>query len=173
MDCGKRFPPCAMDFDHRPNEEKLFQISSASTKNRETLLAEIAKCDCVCKVCHRIRTHNRAVIRRSNKPVTHDYKWREANIWPLKDRPCEECGAKFHPVAMDFDHIDFTTKNFSISHIPANTSMDAILAEIDLCQLLCACCHAVKSHIGGDVINARNRKKQLNESSKNEVRPES
>lgn len=48
-----------MDFDHRPGEEKLFTIASASEQPRAVLMAEIAKCDIICSNCHRIRTAER------------------------------------------------------------------------------------------------------------------
>ena len=60
MDCGGRFPPCAMDFDHRDGDTKLASVSrliAASSWAR--IEAEIAKCDLVCANCHRIRTFER------------------------------------------------------------------------------------------------------------------
>lgn len=54
-DCGGRFHPVAMDFDHRDPIEKLFVISKGP-KKLELVLAEIAKCDLVCANCHRVRT---------------------------------------------------------------------------------------------------------------------
>ena len=56
VDCGNRFPPECMDFDHRPGEIKLFDLSHGMRRARGTALAEIAKCDLVCSNCHRIRT---------------------------------------------------------------------------------------------------------------------
>lgn len=58
MDCGNRFPPECMDFDHRPGEIKLFGIS-ASVQGWQKMLDEIVKCDLVCANCHRIRTKAR------------------------------------------------------------------------------------------------------------------
>lgn len=58
MDCGLK-PEYAqvLEFDHRPDEEKLFHISDRMTTGTvESLLEEIAKCDIVCANCHRIRT---------------------------------------------------------------------------------------------------------------------
>ena len=56
-DCGKSYPPCVMDFDHRDESKKSFNISSAVTsKGFVALAAEIRKCDIVCSNCHRIRT---------------------------------------------------------------------------------------------------------------------
>lgn len=60
MDCNQKYPPYAMDFDHRPGTRKQFNISTGGPGvSRTILLAEIAKCDIVCSNCHRIRTHNR------------------------------------------------------------------------------------------------------------------
>ncbi len=57
-DCGKRFPPEAMDFDHLG--DKTLEISRLIVDaGTETLLAEIAKCEVVCANCHRIRTQAR------------------------------------------------------------------------------------------------------------------
>ena len=64
MDCGGVFPWCGMDFDHRPEETKSFEIGKmgarAATPTRLAVLEkEIAKCDIVCATCHRIRTWER------------------------------------------------------------------------------------------------------------------
>lgn len=59
MDCRGRFPPEAMDFDHRPGEIKRTTLAAANRLGRATILAEVAKCDLVCANCHRIRTRKR------------------------------------------------------------------------------------------------------------------
>jgi hypothetical protein len=58
-DCGVKYHPCAMDFDHLPGSEKSFNISAGKKVSMKRLMAEIAKCEVVCSNCHRIRTHNR------------------------------------------------------------------------------------------------------------------
>lgn len=56
-DCGRSFPTCAMDFDHRPGTVKLFTLATgACSYGMKKIIEEIAKCDVVCAVCHRIRT---------------------------------------------------------------------------------------------------------------------
>jgi hypothetical protein len=55
MDCGLKFPACAMDFDHRDRKTKLFSFNCI--RPWKTVLIELAKCDLVCANCHRIRTH--------------------------------------------------------------------------------------------------------------------
>lgn len=60
-DCGRRFPPCAMDFDHRHPGAKWMEVAHLATRSTSLapVLREIKKCDLVCAVCHRIRTWNR------------------------------------------------------------------------------------------------------------------
>ena len=56
VDCGGRFPPEAMDFDHLPGETKAFELSRAHRHPWDKVLAEAAKCELVCANCHRVRT---------------------------------------------------------------------------------------------------------------------
>lgn len=58
MDCGLH-PEYTqvLEFDHRPDEVKLFHISDRmGSGSFEAFKAEIAKCDVVCANCHRVRT---------------------------------------------------------------------------------------------------------------------
>lgn len=64
MDCGKQFPVCAMEFDHRNSDEKSALVSQmAGRVGIRTLLEEIAKCDIVCTNCHRDRSFRRRQSR--------------------------------------------------------------------------------------------------------------
>lgn len=61
QDCGGRFPPVCMDFDHRDPDLKSFAISQGYVAKNDpeglrTLMLEVSKCDLVCSNCHRIRT---------------------------------------------------------------------------------------------------------------------
>lgn len=59
-DCGFDAHPMALQFDHRPGTEKLFNIGEQVGNYRmETIWSEIAKCDVVCANCHVIRTEGR------------------------------------------------------------------------------------------------------------------
>lgn len=61
-DCGKIFAYWVMDFDHRPGEDKKFDVSkTGSWSSWKVLRAEIDKCDIVCANCHRMRTHARRI----------------------------------------------------------------------------------------------------------------
>jgi hypothetical protein len=50
-----------MDFDHVNGQEKYMDVSTMCDKgfSKEKILQEIAKCELVCAVCHRIREKNR------------------------------------------------------------------------------------------------------------------
>ena len=57
MDCGRWFPPCAMDFDHRNPVTKRYTVTRmVGRAGTARLLEEAAKCDIVCANCHRLRT---------------------------------------------------------------------------------------------------------------------
>jgi len=59
-DCGVRYPPYVMDFDH-VNGNKVQAICTMRRRllTWKTILAEAAKCEVVCANCHRIRTYFR------------------------------------------------------------------------------------------------------------------
>lgn len=59
-DCEGKFHYAIMQFDHRPDEIKLYTISQMVSRATSVLLAEIAKCDVVCANCHAMRTFLRA-----------------------------------------------------------------------------------------------------------------
>lgn len=58
-DCGKKYPPHVMDFDHLEGHEKAFDVSKMVGYNMQRIAAEIMKCEVVCANCHRERTHKR------------------------------------------------------------------------------------------------------------------
>lgn len=55
-ECGYREHAEALDFDHRPDEIKLFNVSAQLNRSLDSILSEIEKCDVVCANCHRVRT---------------------------------------------------------------------------------------------------------------------
>lgn len=62
MDCGKSFPSRVMEYDHREPSLKLFSLGGNSYRySLPVIMVEIAKCDIVCCLCHRLRTHSRIV----------------------------------------------------------------------------------------------------------------
>jgi len=64
-DCSRRFPPCAMQFDHRDGTAKMRAVTRTINRSPATILAEVAKCDIVCANCHRDRTYRRRSVASS------------------------------------------------------------------------------------------------------------
>ena len=52
--------------------------------------------------------------------------------------PCVDCG-ETDPVVLEFDHL--RDKSFSIGAKLTNHSWDAIVAEIEKCEVVCGNCH--------------------------------
>lgn len=58
VDCGRCYPPEAMDFDH-VRGTKFRMVSTMVSYAWGRVLLEVSKCDLVCACCHRLRTHAR------------------------------------------------------------------------------------------------------------------
>lgn len=56
-DCGQRYPPYVLDFDHVRGQKSWAIASQVRDATLERLREEIAKCDVVCANCHRERTY--------------------------------------------------------------------------------------------------------------------
>lgn len=64
----------------------------------------------------------------------------------LKQKPCMDCGQCFPPIAMDFDHRNADEKDFCVSVLTCSyTSLDKLSKEIEKCDLVCACCHRIRT----------------------------
>lgn len=67
-------------------------------------------------------------------------------LWAKKSEPCADCGGTFHPAAMQFDHLPGKVKLFEVATGVASRSRVSVLAEIAKCELVCANCHAIRTH---------------------------
>ena len=55
---------------------------------------------------------------------------------------CAECGYRTCSAALQFHHVDPSTKRFALSHAGVTRSLDRAREEARKCVLLCANCHA-------------------------------
>lgn len=60
------------------------------------------------------------------------------------DRPCYDCGGMFPPEATDWDHLPGAIKKFNIAN-GSRRRLEVVLEEISKCQLVCACCHRIRT----------------------------
>jgi hypothetical protein len=62
------------------------------------------------------------------------------------ERGCKQCGYNEHPVALELNHIDPQTKEFSIAKALPSVSMERLLKELEKCEVLCANCHQIHTY---------------------------
>jgi hypothetical protein len=137
QDCGDQYPPFVMEYDH-VRGIKRHNIGKMANHKRERVLAEIAKCDLVCCVCHRIRSHARRQPPQTTKLLVF-----KAWINEMKAHPCTDCGRVLPPEAVDFDHV----AGDKVSGIAQmwSWSREKVLAELEKCELVCANCHRIRT----------------------------
>lgn len=73
---------------------------------------------------------------------------RRVHVDAIKARPCMDCSGTFHPCAMHFDHRPGTAKFFNIGEALCRYPLEVLDAEIAKCDVVCANCHAVRTHVG-------------------------
>ncbi len=104
------------------------------------------KRDSMCKVCKRIRIKDNYESNKERyiaKAKQSRDKAREI-INELKNVPCMDCGGKFPPICMDFDHIH-DNKEANVAHLVIRGNIQAALAEAAKCEIVCACCHRIRT----------------------------
>jgi hypothetical protein len=120
------------------------------------LAIELAKCDVVCANCHRIRTRSihAAHVATATSEGKSRYlgrrraKWREQAqlLDELRHVPCSDCGGRFPPCAMDFDHRDARAKVQGVTRMVGRAGTARILAEVAKCDIVCANCHRARTY---------------------------
>ena len=64
----------------------------------------------------------------------------------FKRKPCADCGGDFPPYLMDFDHVNGDKLDDICGMRMRTVSRDAIRAEIEKCEVVCANCHRARTH---------------------------
>ena len=85
--------------------------------------------------------------KRRNRRKHHLNRYKER-------KGCAECGYNAQGCALDFDHLDRSTKIAPVSRL-ALGSLKKLFLEIRKCQVLCRNCHQIKSTIEEKEIHAR------------------
>lgn len=156
-DCNRAFEPYQMDFDHRDPATKSFQLTSsrAMLTSRAVLEAEVAKCDVVCAICHRLRTRRWHRLRLATRTLSvapptqrHRLIWRrQARVLNAMRRvPCSDCGRRYPPCAMDFDHRAGEAKVAVVTEVIGRSGLARIFAEVAKCDIVCANCHRRRTY---------------------------
>jgi len=69
-----------------------------------------------------------------------------------KGGKCSKCGYKKYSGALDFHHVDPSTKSFALSKGSMCKSLTALKKEADKCILLCANCHREHHNMESDAV---------------------
>ena len=106
-----------------------------------------------CKTCR--RTYDAAYSARTlaRRRERRAERKREFVVWyeALKEhRPCADCGGRFPPAAMQWDHLPGTEKVADVANLLRRLCKARVLDEIAKCELVCANCHAIRT------VNRRN-----------------
>jgi hypothetical protein len=73
---------------------------------------------------------------------------RRAFVATMKDKPCMDCGVQYPSCVMEWDHRPGEIKLFTISQgVNRGRPLAELLAEIAKCDLVCANCHRIRTHI--------------------------
>jgi hypothetical protein len=67
-------------------------------------------------------------------------------VWSQKDKPCADCGVKYSPWVMDFDHVR-GVKIQNVAYLAMTKNRDAVLEEIAKCDVVCSNCHRERTYI--------------------------
>lgn len=77
--------------------------------------------------------------RRNNKDRNYAF------LASLKDVPCADCGQKYPPYVMDFDHIDDKVGNLS-KMANSGVSIEVLTTESAKCEVVCSNCHRIRTY---------------------------
>jgi len=102
-----------------------------------------------CKSCITITNAKQYLNTKNKNQGVHKphKKYREKCknfIIKQKDVPCADCDIKYPPYVMQFDHL--RDKKYTISQMYTLVGLPTIKAEIQKCEVVCANCHAERTH---------------------------
>lgn len=84
---------------------------------------------------HRHRAQHMLLVKRRKAEIV------EAIRQLKESTPCADCKKKYPHYVMDFDHIPGKKKNFEMAAGKWNQGWGKLLAEIAVCEIVCANCH--------------------------------
>ena len=167
VDCGeKNWMVLENDHGHHEKSTNIHGNSIRTLSKNSTplkIINELSKCEVVCILCHRIRTHRRwqNQPKKTYAAVRMDqYKTsRRKIVNQIKNTigSCSCCHLAITPESeylFDWDHLHPETKIDSISNmVKGSYTLEEITHEIGKCQLLCCKCHRIKNRTDTTEVN--------------------
>lgn len=108
----------------------------------------------LCKECNKERSrayyqrNKQEHIKRTAQNKTNQIKINKEYIRELKEStPCKDCGLFYPSCVMDFDHIKGKKMQNVSRMVLSGISLTTIKKEISKCEIVCANCHRIRTHI--------------------------
>lgn len=91
------------------------------------------------------RKYRNAYEKRTGRVHASAHR-RKRRAWTntIKDVPCKDCGIKYPPYVMEFDHL--TEKSFTISKEVDMHTLEELEKEVAKCEVVCSNCHKERTH---------------------------
>jgi hypothetical protein len=84
-----------------------------------------------------------------DRALAHTKEARQRNrnyVDAAKSVPCADCGVQYPPYVMQFDHLGDNKDSNVSAMVNKARPIKVIQAEIDKCEVVCANCHAQRTH---------------------------
>ncbi len=108
---------------------------------------------------HRAYYKRHKALLNSRVVSCHRARREVLRVWvqQLKaSKPCASCGIKVAPYALDFDHRNPDLKVADVSTLVRQAvSLEVLKAEVAKCDLICVCCHRLRTYKGSTVYRTR------------------
>ena len=85
---------------------------------------------------------NREWFKERNRKRKEEFR---AYYQEAKNKPCTDCGIQYHPICMEFDHRDPSTKLFNVSQPQNVSSLQKLKDELAKCDVVCSNCHKLRT----------------------------
>lgn len=105
-----------------------------------------------CRACNNLHSrayyeknreyHKKAVLAR-NKAYAAELK---RIVREAKDVPCADCGIKYPPYVMDFDHVTGVKLGNISNMVGECVRIEKLTEEIAKCEVVCSNCHRERSY---------------------------
>lgn len=120
------------------------QRNAVSTKSRTRAAGGLIECP-KCKIVKSPEFFAFRNICKKCLYTAQKERWTARKKWAIQylGGKCKDCGFSGHWAAFDFHHRDPSTKEYDWNKLKLK-SKQAIMNELDKCDLLCACCHRVR-----------------------------
>lgn len=120
--------------------KNLFEFSKNAAKS-DGLSGQCKECHKILRKEHYIKNKNKILLQVKQTKENY-FEWYKS----LKNKPCKDCGIKYPHYVMEFDHLH--SKKFQLGNAAKGYySKKEVLNEINKCELVCANCHRIRTHL--------------------------